>query len=404
MYKKTGAPIHSAYALPQLRVLYDSGDPVCRKIHKWQTAASICLSRWTGQTHMPISYSEASWTGLLNYSQCRYEQSVLDLLTEQCQKALPDLADFDEPSLLKHGIPERSSYWERWPELQSTRFFLGLGDGACANVGSKCSTADRIACTVGTSAAARVCLQLPVGSENVQVLPGLFCYRIDRSHVLVGGALTDGGSVVEWVSQLLNLSSDETFLECLQKVEQLADEDYASLDTQPSLTVVPFLSGERSTGFRSGATGTMIGLTRETTPAHLLKSSLEGVTMRINAIVELIRKVIHTNETPRIIASGRALEVNDLWRQMLADCSTLEVVLDDDTKEGSSRGAACLVAMAFAMDEAGASESIKFLNTEEIQSTKVSAPRLAAKPYWEKAMKTQDSLIEAVSPLYAQLS
>jgi gluconokinase len=404
LYQQTGAPIHSAYALAQLRVLYS--DPtlveVCQSIHRWQTIASVCLSRWTGQRSLPISFSEASWTGLLNHRLCEYEPDVLDLLPDACCQALPELSDFDEDrSILTQGITKDSSYWDRWPELRTTRFFLGLGDGACANVGSKCSTPNRIACTVGTSAAARVVLRSPVGSDTVLRVPsGLFCYRIDRSHVLVGGALTDGGSVVEWVSQLLNLSTEEAFQDCLQKVETLVETDLTTPRQTGSLTVVPFLSGERSTGFRSQATGAILGLTRETTPAHLFKSCLEGVTLRIAAIVRLIQDTIPGETAPRIIASGKALEVNALWRQMLADSTGLEVVFDKDTEEGTSRGVACLVSMALAKSQAGATESTAFLVEEPVEASLVSSSRDSSKDYWQRAAINQDGFINAISGLF----
>jgi len=93
------------------------------------------------------------------------------------------------------------------PALKNATLLLGLGDGACANIGSKCSVAGRIACTVGTSAAVHVCLPLKYPDASIHVEKGLFCYRIDRVHVLVGGALTDGGSVFEWIAKLLNLES-----------------------------------------------------------------------------------------------------------------------------------------------------------------------------------------------------
>ena len=361
----------------------------------------MCLSRWTASKYLAISYSEASWTGLLNYRSCEYEMAVLDLLPEECCRALPQLADFDDPSV-STGISETGSYWNRWPELRQSRFFLGLGDGACANVGSKSSTPARIACTVGTSAAARVCLQCPVGSEAVRVPKGLFCYRIDRSHVLVGGALTDGGSVIEWISELLNLSSEEFFRECMQQVEELTNGDLKSSKESAagSVTMVPFLSGERSTGFRSGATGAMLGLTRETTPAHLLKSCLEGVTLRIAAIIKLIEEAIPGGTTRRIIASGKALEMNALWRQMLSDATGLQVVFDNDTQEGTSRGVACLVAVALARAKAGATDSQHFLSEEPVNTSMVSNPRDSAKEYWLRATTNQDRFIDNISPLF----
>jgi gluconokinase len=261
IYQLTGAPIHSAYALAQMRVFYNNlkGEHL-KSLCAWKTIASICLSRWTGKTQLPITYSEASWTGLLNFDSCQYEKAALDLLPGICQNHLPKLVDFDEE---RFNLDKLGKYWFRWPKLRNTHFFLGVGDGACANVGSGCTLIHQIACTMGTSAAARICLELPIRGildEIFIVDSGLFCYRINKTHVLIGGALTDGGSVVEWVRKLLRLSGDSDFRELLYDVRSLVTSDYAKENTQSAkseinLTVVPFLSGERSTGFRSGATG-----------------------------------------------------------------------------------------------------------------------------------------------------
>lgn len=438
LYQKTGAPIHSAYALPQLLDIYDNNNLVVSSIHKWQTIASICLSRWTGATFLPISFSEASWTGLLNVRSCQYEPALIDLLPPDCQQALPLLSDFYSATNNLHILESKkanekaaNTYWERWPELRgpACQLFLGLGDGACANIGSKCSTASRIAVTIGTSAAARVCLPLPISCSDattsgmnttaIHIPPGLFCYRIDRNHVLLGGALTDGGSVVEWTCDLLNLSaSPESFQICMDKVQMLLENDYTSSSQSSSLlsdeneeskphssglTFLPFLSGERSTGYRDGATGAILGFTRETTPAHLLKSSLEGVTLRLNAVVKLIQmamyemhKEFEPRDSPCIVASGKALEVNALWRQMLSDCSALKMVMDQDTEEGTSRGVAIAVGAALGAGSLGA----HFVD-EPLHVSHMSEPNEAAKIYWKQATDSQEVFLESVSPLFS---
>lgn len=414
LYQLTGAPIHSAYALAQLRSFYDnpSNRDIISRVHKWRTLSSVILSRWTGRANLPVSFSEASWSGLLNIQNCKYEQKALSLLPKDCRKALPKLADFadlDLSILEKTKQKDPNPYWEKWPELRSALLFLGIGDGACANIGSKCSTPSRIAVTVGTSAAARICLPHKAGSSaHITVPKGLFCYRIDRSHILVGGALTDGGSVVEWVSQLLNLSTSELFLNCVQNAQKLVNMDIRtkhtySGKTQP-LIMAPFLSGERSTGYRDGATGAIMGITRETTPAHLMKSCVEGVTLRISAILNLIlqaQKELSSRATfqciPSVVASGKALEQNAMWRQMIADSSGLKVVLDQDTSEGTSRGVGCLVAAALDMYDKEC--SALSLSEEEITKCKTSEPRQKAKEFYGKLSEAQEEFIEAISPL-----
>ena len=461
-------------------------------IYQWQTVASMCLARWMGLTTVPISYSEASWTGLFNFHTCQYEPTILDLLPEQCLKKhhLPTVIDYND---ICYQLPKpatsttrscntratSSSYWDRWPSLRDSKFVLGLGDGACANIGSKCTKLTRIACTVGTSAAARICFPYPIMTQSPSVyddnddenhnqkqqqqqqendeisnsngsswnhgrIPfrsGLFCYRINKYYILIGGALTDGGSVVEWVRQLLNLENHHTFQQCLEDVNTLMmnhnvnDEEEISSTLskqQQPLVVIPFLSGERSTGYRTNATGVLFGITRETRPVHVVKSCLEGVTLRIDSIIRLLHDIIivehHNNNNnnnnnnhhknhvnskkvnsitpplPQIICSGASLERNELWRQMIADCTSLDVLLDQETTEGTSRGAAFMALLSSGNKDDVMIQSVPVLdhNNNDFNESlyAVTKSRKGFYQYWETARETQETLIETITPMY----
>jgi gluconokinase len=437
-YGSTGAPIHASYALAQLRHLYQDHPDVARRVARWQTLPSCCVARWLRVSHMPVSYSEASWTGLLDYRTCMYAAFVQHLVPAECWTALPELRDYnDDP---RRGLPAYSPYSERWPELQhTTRFFLGVGDGACATIGSKCTTPNRIACTIGTSAAARICVPLPVtphddnqhrkelrdgGNDNAFV-QGLFCYRVDKDRVVVGGALTDGGSVVEWARTLLNLgaSHEEEYEACLLEVEQLVSIDLAKVEagaesarqvnmtSSGSVSFVPFLSGERNPGLRETASGCLFGLRRATRPAHVLKSCFEGVTLRISSIVSLLLPIslpsssttLPREEGVQLVASGGALESNPLWRQMLADCTGIPVVFDEDANESTSRGVALMVAQSIvAADVDDTNNTSSYSAAEALKPKLVSNPRSVLSCYWEQMAREQNRLLEALTPLYEE--
>mmetsp|Transcript_23845 Transcript_23845/g.52153 ORF Transcript_23845/g.52153 Transcript_23845/m.52153 type:complete len:430 (+) Transcript_23845:95-1384(+) len=301
---------------------------------------------------------------------------------------------------------------------------------------------------------------------------GLFCYRVDRNHVLIGGALTDGGSIVEWASRFLNLDKDKrAFQKCLEETKGLvkAEYEYEMRTTKQQLThrdliMAPFLSGERSTGFRDGAAGAIFGLTRETTPAHFFKASLEAVSLRLKAVLDLLlltgqdgNKRITTcgkggnredyapestttenpiaARLPLVVASGKAMEVNHLWRQMIADSSGLSVVLDEDTAEGTSRGVARLVAMSLLAETKAASpgettnasgtkpssdcdnETTALKTTvesqkkpqslvyaqyeEELNLYVISKPRPTATAMYARKSRVQEGFIDSISPFFA---
>ncbi|KAL7552236.1 hypothetical protein ACHAWF_015468 [Thalassiosira exigua] len=444
MHQRTGAPIHSGYAAPQLLAFYKNPEnrSMIEKIESWQTISGLCIHRWTGKRRLPVpmSYSEASWTGMLNFRTCEWDDGVMELL-KACKGVkknaagekvyhdvldlLPPLADFDAglPSLAE-GIAQYCSdgkvngHWERWPEFRSSSFnlFLGVGDGAAANVGSKCGgypSGKRVAVTVGTSAAARIVIPLSVESDNVHernmfVPPGLFCYRVHRGHVLLGGALTDGGSVVEWARSLLNLNSNDAFREFMMKVEEEYNRkiDCCSRQSSPeNVTMIPFLSGERSTGYRGGAKGCVSGITRQTTAVDIGYASLESVILRINCVLNLV-KGVNCPQWDRegrgvIVASGNALERNSLWRQMLADCSSMDVVVDSDSREAASRGIAILIAGSLRQREKGC--SVDTCGIEEplaiVQEAKATE-KPEVKEHWRRASAAQETLIGAIEPTW----
>ena len=256
LYQRTGAPIHAAYALPQLKHFFDTHQisfPSQSNMYL-QTLSTLCLARWsTGhcnscdscdncnpeneQTHKYhyeyISYSEASWTGLLDYRSGSYDPVALSHISTDphIKHIFPTPVDPQSHAVIlndkKTRINHMNIYSQKWPELfyGTTRLYLGEGDGACANIGSKCTHPTRMAMTIGTSAAVRLVLPLPIitirtknnddddddddndtSSASLKLPPGLFCYRINSQQVLMGGALTDGGSIIEWMQNISNLS------------------------------------------------------------------------------------------------------------------------------------------------------------------------------------------------------
>jgi len=434
LFQRTGVPLHSAYALPQLCHYYSSSSKLDHKI-KFQTLSSMCLARWQNKTYLDqISYSEASWTGLLDVSKGTWDSTALSFLPDGIQQCLPIPVDPSQnPISFSHdkNLEKSHPYHIKLPELyqEGTVLYLGEGDGACANIGSKCTSFHRIAMTIGTSAAVRVCLPYTINSKSspITISKGLFCYRINSNYILVGGALTDGGSVVEWIQSLLQLqnfsssssSSDKTikslgFYECMQQVQQLMK--YQS-NHKSKLIVIPFLSGERSTGFRAHATGCIFGVTRQTTPAKFVKACLEGVVLRLYAIVSLMLPIlqqIHDSNARAkdqsgdmvIVASGTALEKNSVWRQMIANCMGYDVILDKEGRtESTSRGIARIITLAYLENIRSTNDTI-FFQDEPLLVVERSAPnasmgsQMQDKDYWNTLRDKQEALIQAVSSLW----
>jgi gluconokinase len=444
--------------VPQLRVFYKTS--TATPVHLWLTLSSYIVSRWLGQwsssAPISISVSEASWTGLLNVHTCEWDGEVLSHLPPSCVSALPPLQDFTTQTFFgvsKYRKDESeviNPYWSRWPELreeEGCQIFLGVGDGAAATIGSKCystsTTSKRISVTIGTSAAIRLCRNYPRyitpcnTADNVsptrenkallKIQEGLWCYRITNDLVILGGALTDGGSVIEFCRTLLNLKEDSEFTSCMEQVQTLMQQQqqqqqqqsdsndsightstYDNLLSAADSTEIflPFLGGERSIGFRPGATASLCGISHRTTPARIMKSCMEGVTIQLNEILMLLLNSLEGEISeairPKLVVSGSALERNQTWRQMIADCTELDVVMDSEVNECTSRGVAMLIATTLvsqwqkSTSDNEASKCFMFAEEEIIHPIDVCYPSVS-NTYWSKKKNLQKELINSVS-------
>jgi len=148
---------------------------------------------------------------------------------------------------------------------------------------------------------------------------------------LVGGALSNGGSVWAWLTKTLHVEedSDDAFE---QAIGERAPDAHG-------LTVLPFLSGERAPLWRDDLTATFTGVTRATTSVEIARASLEAVAYRFAAIRERLRPLAPQAE---IVGTGAALTASPVWAQILADVLG-ETIATSNEEQASSRGAALWV-------------------------------------------------------------
>ena len=198
---------------------------------------------------------------------------------------------------------------------------------------------------VGTSGAMRVAY---AGEPPKKIPDGLWCYRIDRKRVVIGGALSDGGGLFHWLKEHLKLPNDAE-----AHIAKRAPGAHG-------LTFLPFLAGERSTGYHESAQGAVLGLTSATDSVDILHAALESVAYRFAEILEQLNKVVTITE---IIASGGALRESPVWAQIIADVLGRDLSMNS-VQESSSRGAVLL-----ALESIGKINEIKLLSTANYRKT-----------------------------------
>jgi gluconokinase len=146
---------------------------------------------------------------------------------------------------------------------------------------------------------------------------------------VVGGATSEGGNVVAWCRRVLDLPEHEELEAALAAIAPDAH----------GLTVLPFLAGERSPGWRADARGTLTGLTLDVDGPEILRALMEAVAYRLAMVYELLSPLAHPGHA--VVASGGALTRSQVWSGIVADVLGVPLTISAEG-EASSRGAAVL--------------------------------------------------------------
>jgi len=318
VHQRTGCRFHPSY-LPARFLWWQRTQPdLFRRVTRWVSIGEYMDLHLFGEA--AVSYSVASWTGLLDRRRLVWDEMLLAALPVGVENLSP-LTDVNQP---RRGL--RPEFGARWPVLRDVPWFPTVGDGAAANIGSSCVSRQRVALTVGTTSAMRVVVE-----TDVPAIPeGLWCYRVDRRRSLPGGALSEGGNVFAWLRDTLRLPE-------LSEVESALG---AMAPDAHGLTVLPFLAGERSPGWAGHARATIHGLSLATTPLDVLRAGLEAVAYRIGLVFGLLQPLLP--EGVQVVASGGALLHSPTWLQIMTDVLGRQVVVSK-VPEASARGVALLV-------------------------------------------------------------
>jgi len=289
VHARTGAPLHPSFWPAKLAWLAEAEPEIFRRSARFVSFCDYLYAELLG-VEPAASLSIASGTGLVDLAATGWDAELLEILGVG-EERLPRISD--EP----HGS-----------------WYPALIDGACSNLGAGCLGRQRAALMVGTSGALRLLYE----TERPQPRPGLFLYRLDERRVVEGGALSDGGNLYAWLAKTL------------------AGTEGSLLDRGPDehgLTFLPFLGGERSTGWDPDATGAIAGLTFDTTPLDIRQAALEGVAFRFAAIADLLPEI------EEVVATGGGLLADPEWIQLMADALARPVTAST-VEEASLRGAA----------------------------------------------------------------
>jgi glycerol kinase len=212
-----------------------------------------------------------------------------------------------------------------------------VGDQQASLVGQGCVLPGRAKITFGTGGMLDVCTHQPAPARAVRSAHGTFpIVAWSRDSQVVWGAeaiMLSAGTNVEWLRDDLGL------IETAAQSHDVA----ATCEHTDGVVYVPALLGLGTPQWDYGARGTLLGITRGTTRAHLVRAVLEGVAHRGADLVEAAEA--DTGLTIEQLRIDGGMAANPTFVQALADAAGRPVEVSP-VLEATTLGAAFLAGLA----------------------------------------------------------
>jgi gluconokinase len=328
LHRRTGAPLHPMAPLCKL-MWFGAHDPdTFAAVERWGGLKELVLERLTGR--WAVDHSCASGTGLMRLEDLAWDEEALELAGVRPDR-LGDLVPTTEVMELTARAAERLGLDAGVPVV------AGAGDGPLANLGVGAVRPGVAACSIGTSGALRLMVERPAVDEQRRV----FCYALAPERWVIGGAINNGGVVLQWAGEALAPDLGE------HAEAQLTDLAAAAPAGSHGLIMLPYLLSERAPHWSPLPRGAYVGLTRHHRREHLVRAALEGVCQQLALVLASMRDA--GNEVREVRATGGFAQ-SELWRRMLAAALGMPVGFPAG-HEGTAFGAALLGMQALGLVE-----------------------------------------------------
>ncbi len=268
----------------------------------------------TGQLRM--EYGDASGTALLNVRTRTWEKDLVAFIDPGLIDKLPPLGSSREAAGTLR--PELA---QRWGLAEGIVISAGGGDNMMGAIGTSNVEVGRVTASLGTSGTIYAYSDKPVLDAEGDIAG--FCDSTDAWLPLV--CTMNVTVATEAVRHLFGWSHAQ-LNEAVGSVAPGAD----------GLLFLPYLQGERTPSLPQG-TGVLHGLTtRNMTPAHLARATMEGATLGLAYGLQRMRSMGIAPQEIRLTGGGSKSAV---WRQICADVFGCRVVTLEEA-EGAALGAA----------------------------------------------------------------
>ncbi|MCE5347234.1 MAG: glycerol kinase GlpK [Bacteroidales bacterium] len=323
--KKTGLIVDAYFSATKIRWILDNVKGARVLAEKGQLAFGT-VDSWLiwnltrGELHV-TDVSNASRTMLFNIHSLKWDEELLNI--------------FNIPSSMLPEVRSSSEIYGRTSgQFSSSIPIAGIaGDQQAALFGQMCIEPGMVKNTYGTGCF----MMMNIGTKPIESKSKLLttvAWRIGKeTHYALEGSIFIGGAVVQWLRDGLGIikkSSD---------IEKMA----AKVKDSDGVYFVPAFAGLGAPHWNQHARGTMVGITRGSTSAHIARAALDSIAYQT---LEVLLAMQNDSEIDiRELRVDGGATVNNQLMQFQADLLQAKVVRPKIT-ETTALGAAYLAGLA----------------------------------------------------------
>lgn len=330
LYKQSGTPVHPMTPLCKIIWLREHAPATFAAAARFIGIKEFVFFHFFGR--YITDHSIASATGLFNIHTLEWNAPALKLAGITAQQ-LPETVS---SSTVITGL--QTAVAQELGIPVTTQFIAGASDGCLAQLGSGALDAGHATLTIGTSGAVRMTVNKPVTDAHGR----LFTYVLTPGNFVTGGAINNGGVVLQWYLHTFLQSVTDTPLQTeasLQKALALAP-------GSENLLCLPYFMGERAPVWDGHTKGAFIGVQPQHTVWHFMRAMLEGMAFGLLSITEALEET--AGPVNKISVSG-GFTATPEWVQLLADVFQRPMHLQQET-DASAMGAVLLAFQALKME------------------------------------------------------
>lgn len=325
-YRIVGHRNTASYGIQKLMWVRDNQPDIYEQTYKTLNAKDFIVARLTGNFY--TDYSDGNSNGCFDLLNMKWSEEIIEYAGIDPNK-LPEL----KPStFVAGGVTKKAA--EATGLAEGTPVVIGGGDGVTASVGAGSISPGKTYCSIGTSAWITTAAEKPIFDEDMRtvtwahIVPGLYAPN---------GTMQTAGGAYHWMK---NTMCQYEMHQAEASGKSAYDYMNAQIEQSPvgsnGVIFLPYLLGERAPRWDADAKGAFIGLKSENQRGDLLRSVLEGITMNLSIILEILRKQVKIDEM-MVIGGGAKGAV---WRQIMADIYNAKVIVPNVLEEAGSMGAA----------------------------------------------------------------